>query len=351
MKRIVVFIVVFVSLAPTAIYSGHYNNVPNKKSGNAPITTLPHILAESNSFITIPVVVQDFDNIGAISLALEYDPNVLAYHSHTINPSLSGSWFNANVPEVIIFGGIYSSGISLPDQSILFSITFEYLGGYSALTWVDDGNSCEYASWPDFQPLSANPFEDFFINGSVSHQGVPGVPEVISLINGTVASGDTLCYGASDTIRLENYHVMSGGIVTLISNGSIQLLSGTKVDYSGKLHAYISDIYCSNPSPLVKSSLHLTSIHTESEKAHPGNQFLRVFPNPVRSLLTIELSDLITSEDISVEIYNMPGESLFNSGKLSTRSFQLDWSNNPPGLYIVRITYNSYSKFLKFIKQ
>jgi hypothetical protein len=350
MKRIVVFIVVFVSLAPTAIYSGHYNNVPNQKTGNAPITTLPHIIAESNTLITVPVVVQDFYNIGAISLRIEYDPNVLVYHSYAFNSSLPYFIVNDPIPGVLSSGNFYNQGMALPDQSILFSITFEYLGGYSALTWVDDGNSCEYASWPDYQPLSANPFEDFFINGSVNQQGLPEVPEVINLLNKTIVSGDTLCYNASDTIRLENFLVLSGGVVTLISNGTIQLMTGTMVDYSGKLHAYISDIYCTNPSPLVKSSLHLTSIYTESEKAHPGNQFLRVFPNPVRSLLTIELSDLKTPEDISVEIYNMLGESLFNSGKLSTRSFQLDWSNNPPGLYIIRVKCGGFSEILKFIK-
>ena len=47
----------------------------------SPVTTAPFLTAEESEDIDVPVTVTDFNNIGAVSLRLEYDPAVLSYNS------------------------------------------------------------------------------------------------------------------------------------------------------------------------------------------------------------------------------------------------------------------------------
>ena len=91
---------------------------------------------------------QEFNNIGAVSLRLEYDPEVLSYNSACQYRSFPNLIIYKPAPGILTDSGTTNSteGFSLPDGSVFFTLNFTYLGGSTGLNWFDDdGASCEYA--------------------------------------------------------------------------------------------------------------------------------------------------------------------------------------------------------------
>jgi PKD repeat protein len=136
----------------------------------APITILPVCTAILDQTTCIPVIVNQFTNIGSISLTLNYDPAVLTFLGFTTS-TITGSWsFNvmASAPGKLVAGG-FGPGFSLPDGSILFNACFTYHGGTSLLSWYDaNGFECEYADGTTLVPLYDLPQTDYYINGLVT---------------------------------------------------------------------------------------------------------------------------------------------------------------------------------------
>ncbi|MCB0806089.1 MAG: hypothetical protein KDC05_09855 [Bacteroidales bacterium] len=137
---------------------------------NAPVTTAPSVIAFSGSNFSVPVTVTDFCNIGSLSLTLEYDPSVITYQSYTNTSGFPGLSINEPVPGTIIAGGYTvpnTTGFSIPDNGVLFTLTFNAILGFTPLTWYDDGESCEYTD-NLYNPLIDTPFGDYYINGDVN---------------------------------------------------------------------------------------------------------------------------------------------------------------------------------------
>lgn len=137
---------------------------------NAPITTAGTLNNPSPGPITVPITVTGFQNIGAISLTLDYDYSVLTFVDGNQNPSIPG-WFVITDNDLgngfhRIIMGWYGSGISLPDNSSIMDIEFTYISGSTTLAWYDQGGSCEYAD-QDSNPLNDIPTSDYYINGYI----------------------------------------------------------------------------------------------------------------------------------------------------------------------------------------
>ena len=161
---------------------------------NAPITAAPEILTDSGSMIDVPVFVSGFNNIGAVSLTINYDPAVLIYQSSVFNNLFPELSIDNPTPGTLIIGGYKSSdgtGLTLNDNSVLFTSTFTFLGGSSELTWNDNGTSCEYTGpSPSYTPLTDSPQAIYYLNGSVSQYPIPGTAGPISgPLEGIVCSG------------------------------------------------------------------------------------------------------------------------------------------------------------------
>jgi len=99
---------------------------------------------------------------------------------------------NLAAPGTLIVNG-YGPGLTLPDSTILFSASFMYLGGTSALTWDDGtGASCQYTDGTTSGPLYDLPLSTYYINGQVS----------------PVSSGLHADFSASDTTPPKNTTVI-----------------------------------------------------------------------------------------------------------------------------------------------
>jgi hypothetical protein len=137
---------------------------------NAPVTTAGSLYNQTPGVIDVPLTVTGFNNIGYIALTLEYDPAVLTFIQGTQNPGVSGNIAIVNnalpsgMHRVII--GWFGNAASLPDGSSLVNLNFNYAGGSTSLSWIDDGSSCEYGD-ADYNALNDLPYACYYINGIV----------------------------------------------------------------------------------------------------------------------------------------------------------------------------------------
>jgi len=188
-----------------------FNPVPN-----GPITTATAVTANVGATINVPVTVTGFNNIGAVSLMLNYDPTVISFNSATNTGGFPGLTITNPLSGTIIVGGNNTNpaGYSLGNGSVLFTMNFTYLGGTTALRWFDNGGSCEYAD-----PLSVNVLNDipqasYYIDGSVSKAVV--VTPTISV--GTVINATTC--GSNGSIPLTFTNVPNGTYTINYTGGS-----------------------------------------------------------------------------------------------------------------------------------
>lgn len=194
---------------------------------NGPITYAPEMIEPCgvSSTVTIPIYVENFRNIDAISLTLDYNPAVLTYtgnqYDNTTFPGMSVLAFN---PGTVIIGWFNTNMVaSWPDNVPLIELEFTYHGGTSLLEWFDDfGTNSEYQNAYVQWPYIDTPQEDFYIDGSITD------------LDGTVASTNVICYGTnSGTITITglcgsgNYEYSIDGGLTWHPNHVFNVYEGT----------------------------------------------------------------------------------------------------------------------------
>lgn len=138
---------------------------------NAPETTISSFYGCTPGVITVPVKVNNFSGIGAFSLDLQYDPATLSFIQGIKNSALYGSFLAGDnvmpngMHHVVI--SWFGPSSTLANGSTLLDLKFNFLGGTTSLTWLDDGSSCEYAD-AAFNPLADTPTGCFYRSGTVS---------------------------------------------------------------------------------------------------------------------------------------------------------------------------------------
>ncbi len=155
---------------------------------NAPITTVATVSGTLPGTVTVPVTVVNFTSIGAISLTLDYNYTVMHFLQAIPNPILpnfiAGDADLGNGNHRITMGW-YGMPKSLPDGSVIMSLSFTFIGGSTPLTWFDNGPSCEYADGA-YNVLNDLPTSTYYINGYVC--GYIGNP-------GTITGNNMVCQG------------------------------------------------------------------------------------------------------------------------------------------------------------
>jgi hypothetical protein len=167
-------------------------------SQNAPITTCATVTACSNTYVTVPVTVTNFNSITAITLWILYDTTYLRYDAGTtsLNASIASAFYGITQISGSTYrfsiSWVYTSGpVSLTNGSILATIGFFHKSGSATLTFdntSNGGHDCEYASgMPIPSALNDIPTSTYYINGAVN-SGENG---------GSVSGGGSINYGSS----------------------------------------------------------------------------------------------------------------------------------------------------------
>ncbi len=141
--------------------------------GCGPVTIAPEIsITCVGSPIAIPVTIRDFDNIGGISLVINYDEMILTYLDIILNPVITGSLVNGATPGVVLLSFTSDTAVSLPDDDILFTLLFNYCGpssgGASFLSWAETPVEANEYSTPEGIAYPKVPFDFYFIDGNIS---------------------------------------------------------------------------------------------------------------------------------------------------------------------------------------
>ena len=158
-------------------------------SQNAPVTTAAIVTdAIPGNNVVIPITVSAFNNIGTISLTLDFNPAVLTYVSGTHDPLFQNMIISNVTAGRITVSWFGSPGISVPDGTPIIELTFTYITGYTDLTWYDNGGSCEYADG-NANALNDTPTSTYYKNGHVSQQAAPVTyaPTISNAVPGNVS--------------------------------------------------------------------------------------------------------------------------------------------------------------------
>ena len=152
------------------IYPGcTYVNGSIKFQVDAPISSAASITSCPGP-VSIPVIVNNFNTIGAASLTLYYNSAVLTYVGYSGSPAFD--FFNvtgSTAGQVGIGGLSFNGGLTLPTGTTLVTLNFTYKGGYTDLSWASSpGTLCDFSN-ADPTPviLTDSPFGNYYINGSV----------------------------------------------------------------------------------------------------------------------------------------------------------------------------------------
>lgn len=163
-----------------------------------PVSTIASVfICAGVPTVDIPVTVNDFYNVGKISLTFGFTPAQLSNPQLVYtNPGLSawgpltvttdGGLIAAGIYKVSGYGPLPGDGVTLGNGSILFTLRFSiipYLGTNStAAVFFNEniqGTACEYGGpAPSYHPYGDVPTSAFYLNGGVTlnaHQKVSGV--------------------------------------------------------------------------------------------------------------------------------------------------------------------------------
>ena len=166
---------------------------------------LPTITTRAGSLITcsdtefgVPITVTNFNEVGAVSLSLAYNANVLAFQGYDgVNAHLNGGELHVNAAD----GVVYITWISVDGTTIgngtLLWLNFVGSVGNSQMTW--NTASCEYATTDgDLFPVN-------FINGSVTIRqqnfSITSHPESIAILETDTTTFAITTTGASLTFQ------------------------------------------------------------------------------------------------------------------------------------------------------
>lgn len=77
---------------------------------------------------------------------------------------------------------------------------------------------------------------------------------------------------------------------------------------------------------------------------------IKIYPNPTKGALRICISELKGTDKCSLEVYTTLGVQILVK-KVETDNFDIDISNQPNGVYLLRITINERATTWRIVKQ
>lgn len=175
------------------------------------------------------------------------------------------------------------------------------------------------------------------------------VPDEIEITGLTIE--DTRCYNATNSIIVQELTIDKPGNLTLISGLNIHFLPAVSVQGGGWLHAYISNTYCVNPTPLLAA---LEAENTEEvfrDSFIDTQSFFKVYPNPNTGSFNLTLTSSDIQRYFVVEIYGMTGSKIYSGRYNESGSYEIDITSYPRGIYVVRIFNGKQTGTEKIIKQ
>jgi hypothetical protein len=180
----------------------------------------------------------------------------------------------------------------------------------------------------------------------------PVVPVSFSLETLNLTAGQNRCYNALYIIYVAgegfNVNVFSGASLNLISGGRIFIRPGTRAYPGSYLHAWITTTqqYCASLPPAMMA---VATGEEEIPMILDEQHMLRVYPNPTRGEITLDIQGLPSGEQGMIEIYNLLGERILPSRWVGDGTYQLSLAGQPTGVYMLRLLTSRGSEVFRIV--
>ena len=343
---------------------------------NAPVTiagTVNNAVPGQN--IIVPITATGFNNIGSVTLTLDYDYQKLHFVSCTKNPLLSGTF---NVGDNDLGNGIhrlilgwYGPATTLPEGSSIVNYEFFYVFGNASLEWIDIGPSCEYTD-ANANILNDFPTSTYYINGWIcTPVSIPG----------PIAGSDTVCQGQTGVeysidplLQVTGYHwsVPAGSTIVSGFNTNAITVDFPASSVSGNIEVNgvnecgngpVSTLPVTIHNPPVKPQIILSGM-TLISSASSGNQWykdMEIIPGATDQTYTPEENgkyyDVVTENGCSSDSSNNIDVTVINIEENSLPSFRIFpnpaedvvfiKSSGPPVKPEEVLLFSSYGRFLR----
>ncbi len=261
---------------------------------STPVTSAGIVTVCQGDMITIPVTVNDLTSVSAISLRMDYDPQLMTYSSYSnINPEFT----NVIISDVMVSATLHKiifvwsdiNPVTLTNGSKLVDLNFTYLSGSPILIFnnTDNGSGdCEYVD--EYKnPFIDSPTASFYSDGQVTLN--PGLPAGVSIAvsNNPVCAGTSVLYTAipvnEGTIPSYQWKVNGGNAGTndliysyLPENGDVVTCVMT------------SNLNCVTGSPAASNAIAMTVNTIPTDVSASAN------PNPIYENATLTLTGSAT---------------------------------------------------------
>ncbi|MBN1925120.1 MAG: T9SS type A sorting domain-containing protein [Prolixibacteraceae bacterium] len=197
-------------------------------------------------------------------------------------------------------------------------------------------------------------FENYFEGSSSVAEGVQHpfendvVPPLYSLFDSTIGDGDLLCYNAqlNMTVAGDDGDVLieNGASSDFIAAGSISFLHGFHALPGSYVSGRITTdgAFCNG---LIESTILLLPPVAKSKKVQNDVSFdetfasgmeVKLYPNPNNGRFTLSLTNL--ENTVSVNVYNMVGASVYQSGTLPEGNVNIQLPFARKGVYFVKLS-------------
>lgn len=323
---------------------------------DAPVTTVPDLISCTGSTLDVPFTIVNFNTIGALSLTLHFNAEVLTYLSFTNNSEFPGLSVFSPEPGIITAAGFAtSSGITLPDDAILFTLHFTPNEGLSEIFWVDDGISCEYTGPPPtYNVLNDIPQESFYINGDIMVNSPPEItvqpdsPDTVNAGSGTAvfsveADGNQLIYQWQEYINLWS-DLNEGGFYSGVYTSELSIVD-PPISMTGNKYRCLVSNNCEPPAVTDGlATLQVTDFSGFIINKSDEDFNITIYPNPCNNETFIDYQ-LHEAGIICIEIMDLSGavRLSFYEQKTTPGDYHsvLNTKQLLPGLYLARIRLNA----------
>lgn len=169
-------------------------------------------------------------------------------------------------------------------------------------------------------------------------------------VTGTLTSGMSMCYDATNTITvaggITTFVVESGASATFIAGSKISFLPGTTIMSGGYLHGYIAPTgpWCSPPA---KSSETIAGAENILFSEHDIQ--VRIYPNPTSGKFIVERTSSDAGSSSTAEVFSAMGNRVLTRDLTGSAKTELSLSGQPAGIYFVKVTSDTVTRTIKLI--
>ena len=267
-------------------------------------------------------------------------------------------------PPVQVSVSIATPTITVPaDQNVTFTSTAVNGGVSPFYQWKVNGFDITGANGPTYtyKPVNGDAVTCLLTSSEICNSGpatsntiimtVTGVSVGSITVTGNVASGETKCYNALQTITVAGggtkFVVKTGGSATFIAGQNIIYLPGTTVEPGGYMHGKIFDgAYCGYKSPSLVNSAE----GTVEQPVILQNSSFKLYPNPTTGNFTLEQTSGSLHESVKVEIYGIQGGRVMSGELTREKKHEFSISDFPAGLYFVKVVAGNEAETIKLVK-